>query len=153
MARLHPKYGTPHVSIIFQTVLTSVLIVASQVGSTVREAYLVLLDMTIAMNFIPFLYIFLAVPRLRLAEDGPEVVRIPGGRAGLWLTSGLGLGATLLTLTTSVIPPSDVTHPLLFEVKLWGGLFFFSAIGYLLFRRFGRDAAAASMAWSIVNTS
>src|SRR5579859_4187092 len=59
MSRLHPRHGTPAFAITFQAVLVSVFILASQAGATVREAYLILLDMTIVLNFLPFLYIFL----------------------------------------------------------------------------------------------
>jgi amino acid transporter len=141
MARLHPKYGTPHVAILFQTALTSGFIIASQAGSTVREAYLVMLDMTIVLNFIPFIYLFLALPLLRPAHDEPQVVRVPGGKRILWLVAILGLGATAVTLLTAVIPPPDVTSGWVFELKMWGGLILFSSIGYGIYRSY---RAAAS---------
>jgi amino acid transporter len=136
MARLHPRHGTPAFAIVFQTALVSVFIVASQAAATVREAYLVLLDMTIVLNFLPFIYIFLALPRLRRVGGEPEVVRVPGGRGALWTVALAGLGATLLTLVTAVIPPSDVTNPWLFEAKLWGGLAILSIVGYRLYAQF-----------------
>jgi amino acid transporter len=141
VARLHPRYGTPHVAVLVQTGLTTVLLVASQAGSTVREAYLVLLDMTIVMNFIPFLYIFLALPRLRPRGQESSVVRIPGGRPGLLLVSALGLLATVLTLVTAAIPPADIEQPWLFEAKLWGGLLLFSVVGWALFGTYQRRRA------------
>ncbi len=137
-ARLHPRHGSPHVAILVQTVVTTLFILASQLGSSVREAYLVLLDTTIILNFVPFLYLFLAVPLLRRERDEPGVVRIPGGLVGLWCVALAGLGATLLTLGTAVIPPPDVESPLVFEAKLWGGLGLFAAAGYALYRRFAR---------------
>lgn len=142
MARLHPKHGTPHVSVILQAVLTSVLIVASQMGSTVRDAYLVLLDMTIVQYFVPFLFLFAALPRLRKpGETG--VVRVPGGKAGLWIVTLFGLAATLATLITAVIPPPDVDRGV-FQLKLWGGLAAFTVIGWFLYWRFGRLARLRS---------
>lgn len=152
-AELHPRHGTPHLSIIIQSALTSVLIVLSQAGSSVREAYLVLLDMTIVMNFVPFLYIFLALPLLRRGEESATVALIPGGKVGLWATVALGVGATLLTMITAVIPQSDVGNPLVFEIKLWGGLAFFSGVGYLVFWRFSRAAKRASGASDIIKSS
>ena len=134
MARLHPRHGTPHVAILVQTVLASLFIVASQTGSTVREAYLILLDATIVLNFIPFLYIFLALPKLRPASDAPGVIRVPGGRATLWLVALAGFGITVVTLVSAVIPPPDVGSALVFEAKLWGGLIGFAAIGYGIYR-------------------
>lgn len=140
MARLHPKHGTPHVAILFQTAVISLFIVASQAGGTVREAYLVLVDMTIVLNFIPFIYIFLALPRARPEGPEPGVVRVPGGRAGLWLVALLGVSSTILTLLSAVVPPPDVASPWRFEVKLWGGLLLFAAIGYATYRTFRRKA-------------
>jgi amino acid transporter len=136
MSRLHPRHGTPAFAIVFQTVLVSVFILASQAGATVREAYLVLLDMTIVLNFLPFIYIFLALPRLRPRHEEPGVVRVPGGLGVLSVVALAGLGATLLTLVTAVIPPSDVTNPWLFEMKLWGGLAILSGVGYWLYARY-----------------
>ncbi|MBI4541796.1 MAG: amino acid permease [Gemmatimonadetes bacterium] len=146
LARLHPRYGTPHVAILVQAALCTVFIVLASVGSTVREAYLLVLDMTIFLTAVPFLYIFASLPRLRQeagALGAADVIRVPGGRAGMWAVVLLGLGATGLTLVTSTIPPSDVANPMLFEAKLWGGLAFFSLTGLLLFWRFSRGAPAA----------
>jgi amino acid transporter len=140
MARLHPKHGTPHVAILFQAALTSLFIIASQTGSTVREAYLILLDTTIVLNFIPFIYIFLALPLLRPERDEPGVIRVKGGKGTLWLVSGAGLLATLLTLVSAVVPPPDVASAWVFEGKLWGGLMVFSVIGYAIYRTYRRAA-------------
>ena len=136
MARLHPRHQTPHVAILVQTVLCSLVILASQAGARVHEAYLVLLDTTIVLNFIPFIYLFLALPRLRPAGDEPSVVRVPGGRGALTLVAYAGLAATVLTLLSAVIPPPDIANAALFELKLWGGLAAFSAVGYLIYRRY-----------------
>ncbi len=135
LARLHPRHGSPYVAILLQSVLTAVFIVASQSGSTVTEAYLVLLDMTIVLNFVPFIAIFLALPRLRGAGAEPGVVRVPGGRGVLWLVAGAGVATTLLTLLSAVIPGPDVQNPAIYEAKLWGGLGFFSVIGYVIYAR------------------
>jgi amino acid transporter len=136
MAKLHPRHDTPHVAILFQAALTSIFIVASQTGSTVREAYLVLLDTTIILNFIPFIYMFLALPLLRPATEEPGVVRVPGGKGMVWLVALAGLGATLLTLVSAVVPPPDVGNVWVFEGKLWGGLLAFSGVGYAIYRRY-----------------
>ncbi len=140
MATLHPRHGTPHVSVLVQAAVTSVLIVASQAGATVREAYLVLLDMTIVQYFVPFVFLFAALPVLRRA-GGADVVLVPGGRVGLYLASAAGLTATAATLATAVIPPPDVGTPAVFEAKLWGGLAFFTVTGWMLYRRFRPTSA------------
>lgn len=142
MSRLHPKYGTPYWSVILQAALTTILVVASQAGATVREAYLVMLDMTIIQYFVPFLFLFASLPRLRTGDDGAHVVRVPGGNAGLWAVTLLGLVATLATCVTAVIPPPDIGNTLLFELKLWGGLVLFTVMGYVLYWKFSGASRA-----------
>ena len=138
MSRLHPKYGTPYLSVWLQTIVTTVLVLASQAGATVREAYLVLLDMTIIQYFVPFLFLFASLPRLRAADDPATVVRVPGGRWGLIAVTALGLVATLGTCVTSAIPPHDITDTAQFHLKLWGGLVGFTLVGYALYAWFNR---------------
>lgn len=138
LAKVHPRHGSPYVAILVQSALTSLFIIASQTGSTVREAYLVLLDMTIVLNFVPFLLIFMATPRLRPPGEEPGVVRIPGGPRTLWAVALAGLASTLLTLVSSVVPGPDIDQPLVFEAKLWGGLLMFSVVGYLIYARYRR---------------
>ena len=137
MSKLHPRYATPYVSVWLQAVVTTVLVVASQAGASVREAYLMLLDMTIIQYFVPFVFLFASLPRLRRAADPAHVIRVPGGAAGLWAVTLLGLAATVGTCVTAVIPPPDVAHTFQFEAKLWGGLILFTALGYVLYWWFG----------------
>jgi glutamate:GABA antiporter len=120
MAALHPRYGTPHLAVIAQSVIATLLIVMSQTGTTVREAFLVLLDATVVLTFVPFLYIFLAVPR--------------GGRPFQWLVAAAGVLSTLAALASAVVPPPGV-RVVQFETRLWGGLAVFTIAGYLLYRR------------------
>jgi amino acid transporter len=123
------------VAILVQAGVASLFIVASHLGATVREAYLVVVDMTTVLTFLPYLYIFLSVPRLRLTGSEPGVVRIPGGRAGVWYVALAGGATTALSIATSLIPPSEVKNVALFEAKLLGGLAIFAAGGYVLYRR------------------
>ncbi len=111
-------------------------ILAAQLGGTVREAYLVLLDLTIILSFLPYLYIFLSVPRLRPAGGEPGVARLPGGRAGVWYVTLAGATTTVLSMAAAVIPTPDIHNTLLFELKIWGGLALFATVGYGLFRWF-----------------
>jgi amino acid transporter len=141
LGRTHPRHGTPYVAIYAQAGVTTAFLLAAQVGGTVREAYLVLLDLTIILSFLPYLYIFLAVPRLRPERPEPGVARLPGGRTGLWYVALAGSATTVLSMVAAVIPTPDIQNPLLFEVKIWGGLLLFGAAGYGLFRWFAPRAS------------
>jgi hypothetical protein len=60
--------------------------------------------------------------------ENKQAVLIPGGKIGVWLTSGLAFAVTFASIIFSIIPPGDSSNKLLFEVKVVG-----SSIGAVLF--------------------
>ena len=78
--RVHPKWGTPYVSLIVQAMCCVLFILLGQFGSTVHGAYQVLVSMTIITNFVPYLFMFAAMIRLQREPVEPGVVRVPGGK-------------------------------------------------------------------------
>ncbi|MGH9410079.1 MAG: APC family permease, partial [Vicinamibacterales bacterium] len=97
-ARLHPRYRTPHVALFVQALAASLIFLASlflTVGgrtTSIQDAYDILVNLTILIYFVPYLYLFAALVRLRPEEagGGPQTVRIPGGAAGTWTLAALG---------------------------------------------------------------
>jgi glutamate:GABA antiporter len=123
LGRLHPRYDTPHVALIVQGALTSLMLVAALSGSTIHEAYIILIDMTAIMSLLPLLYIMLAFPVLRHRDarlvGGSK--RLPLGMMVCWVTGLTGFAVTLLAIVTSMIPPEGDKHPGLFLLKVLGG--------------------------------
>ena len=78
--RVHPKWGTPAVSLVTQAVCCMVFILMGQAGSTVRGAYQFLVTMTIITNFGPYLFMFAAMIRLQREPVEPGVITVPGGK-------------------------------------------------------------------------
>lgn len=135
LGKVHPKYGTPHVSLIWQGIFSSAFILMSVVGATVEEAYMVLIDATLVLYFIPYLYMFAAVIKLRNRDgDKAEVIQIPGGRWGLYLAVAAGLFSTAVSIIFSLIPGPEVASPALFVAKVAGGSAAFVLIGVALYR-------------------
>ena len=142
LGRVHPKWGTPHVALIVQGVVATLLLLAAVAGSTVEEAYIVLLDMTIILYFIPFLYLFAILPSARsrkLGEDG-GVLRVPAGRIGVWTVTVLGFGATTLSIILAMIPPEGTQAPGLFTAKIIKRTIIFLAAGLLFYFRGSKKA-------------
>jgi amino acid transporter len=135
IAELHPRHRTPHKAILLQAAVTG-LILAATAGERLREAYSLLLTATTILTLVPFLYLFLAFPRLRPGASEPHVVRAPGGRRTLRALAFSGFGATLVALASQVIPQPDAGDPWRHEAKLWGGLLVLGALGMALYRRF-----------------
>jgi len=134
LGNTHPKWGTPYVALLVQGVLVTVLMLAAVAGSTVEEAYVMLLDMCIVLYFVPFLYMFVALPVLRIKARGNNegVSLVPFGGLGPWLFGGLGFAATLLSVILALIPPAGSENPGLFILKVGGGciLFIVGGLGF-----------------------
>jgi amino acid transporter len=137
LGRIHPKWGTPYVALIVQGVVVSLLMMAAVTDSTIEEAYIMLLDMSIILYFIPFLYMFAALPVLRRKAGGDNegISLVPFGGVGPWLFGGLGFAATALSVGLALIPPAGTANPQLFVLKVGGGCFLFLAVGLLFYFR------------------
>jgi amino acid transporter len=142
LGKIHPKYGTPHIALVTQGAVVTLLMLAAVTDSTIEQAYIMLLDMTIILYFIPFLYMFAALPVLRKRAAGKNdgVALVPGGNVGLWLCSGLGFAATLLSVILSMIPPDETPDPGMFMLKVVGGCLLFIVVGLIFYYRNRRPA-------------
>ncbi len=131
LGRMHPKYGSPHVALYTQGVIVTLLMMAAVTESTIEEAYILLLDMTIILYFIPFLYMFAALPVLRRKAAGSDgnVRHVPFGAFGPWLFGGLGFAATALSVGLAMLPPEGTSNPGLFVAKIAGGCLLFIGAG------------------------
>jgi amino acid transporter len=127
LGRVHPKWHSPHVALGTCAVLTALLTIVSLMGSSVAEAYQVLLKSAVIIQLIPFVYLFLALIRTR---DIVAAARAAGF---------VGLTATLVSLVAAFLPTSDVTGVVLFELKLIVGVAVPTSVGWLLFKRSRRE--------------
>ena len=117
-ARLHPRWHTPHVSILTQGVLSTLLLLLMELGENLRAAYQILVDMVVIATLIPFVYIF---------ATGFKFGRRWAGVAG----AALSLAAVIL----SAVPPPGVASVWLFELKVVGGTIILALLGRVIFIR------------------
>jgi glutamate:GABA antiporter len=118
--RVHPRYGSPHVSLLVQAAVAAVFILLGQAGTTVRGAYDVLVSMSIISYFIPYLFIFSALIRLQRVPAGPAVIRVPGGRGVAVGVGVIGVLTTSLSILLALIPPEDEPKQALAVTKVAG---------------------------------
>jgi amino acid transporter len=112
-ARLHPRFETPHVSLLWQAGISSGIALLALAGSTVSEAYRVLNDATTVLYFVPYLYLFAAHFRGTLLA--------PGRRFARRLPASLGFLSTLLAVLLAVLPPPAASNPGGHLAKVLGG--------------------------------
>ncbi len=117
--RVHPRYGTPYVSLLVQAVAATLFLLMAQLGESVTAAYQIMVDMMVIATFIPFVYIFCA-----------------GFRFANRIAAVSGLAVTLIAIALSAVPPPEAASAVIFEIKVVGGSVFFMLLGWLVFKRY-----------------
>jgi glutamate:GABA antiporter len=149
-AALHARYRTPHVALIIQAAAASVLFLASvfvSIGggeTTVQESYDILVNLTILMYFIPYLYLFCAWVQLRRRDSGadPDSITIAKSLPAVWLVATCGFLATFVAIALVFVPPPDTENVFNFEANVIGQSLLLIAVG-LAFYLWARQPAAS----------
>ena len=116
--RVHPRWGTPYVSILALGLVATLLLVVYQLGDTLRVAYDELVSLMVITGFLPYLYIFGSA-----------------WKAGKRLSAVSGGAITALAMFCAVVPPAEITNVWLFEGKLAGGTVAVVVSAWLVYRR------------------
>jgi len=127
LGRVHPQWNSPHIALATCAVVAGVFTALSLVGSSVAEAYQVLLKAAVVIQLIPFVYLFLAL------------ARTVGAHAAARIAGVIGLVTTVFGLAAAFLPTSEVTSVALFETKLIVGVAGPTALGWFLFKRAQRS--------------
>ncbi len=130
--RVHPKYGSPYVAVIVQAIIASLFVVMSFAGATVQEAYLILLDTTLLVYFLPYVYLFAAYAVIRSRGDAAKSDFLKS-RLAATLAGVAGLLTTLAAMAMALVPPEETTSAWLFEAKVIGGFLAFVVVGAVLY--------------------
>ncbi len=118
--RLHPKWGTPYVSLLIQAAIAFVFVLLGQAGTTVKGAYDVLVSMSVIAYFIPYLLMFAALPKLD-----------PRPASKLW--GALGFLTTTISIVLAAIPAADDPNKTLAVTKTIGLTLLMLGIGSLIY--------------------
>lgn len=123
--QVHPKWQTPHISILTLGLLASALLVLLQIGDTVRAAYDTIVSLMVVVGFIPFVYIFGSA-----WKAGHRVAAITGG------------SVTLLAILSGLVPAGGVTNVWLFEGKILAGTAAALVSGWMIYRRNAAESSS-----------
>ena len=135
-SRLHTRYKTPINSILFVSVITLTIDVASQIGAGIQEAFQLVDNASNIFYGIVYASMF-AIPLF-----GAASIRTP---APIWLRIAAlcGFGVSLLTIFYTVYPIIDVPNPLVFGTKVATVGVIANAIGVAIFVRGARARRSA----------
>jgi len=134
--RVHPRWRTPYVAILAQAALATLFLLLGVLGkgTTVETAFLILLDMSLLLYFIPYVYLFACHLKHR-RRAGPAGAVVPVGRGVATLVGLSGMLVTVCAMTVSTIPPPDTAEPRLFVTKVVGGTLLLVAVGGAIYWR------------------
>lgn len=127
-ARVHPRWGTPYLSILALGGVATFLLVVFQIGDTMRAAYDELVSLMVITGFLPYLYIFGS-----------------GWKAGKRLSALSGWAITMMAIVCSVVPTEAISSIWLFEAKLAAGTLAVVASAWLVYRRGANPRATQSL--------
>ena len=116
--KVHPRWGTPHISILVFGVVASFLLIIFQIGDTMRAAYQEIVSLMVITGFLPYVYIFGSA-----------------WKAGTRLSALSGWAVTALALLCSIIPTSEIGSVWLFEGKLALATAVVIASAWVVYRR------------------
>lgn len=121
----HTKYNTPHIALIVQGVASSVVIIVAAIGSTVGDMYLFLLQTTVVLQLIPYVYMFASLIKVRATY---------GNSGGFFKSKIITLAAgiiggcmTVFGIAFAFVPAESVSSILIYELKL-----IFSCVGFII---------------------
>jgi glutamate:GABA antiporter len=119
--RVHPRWHTPHQSILILGGVSTLLLVAMQVGDTLRAAYQALVSLTVIGGMLPFIYLFGS-----------------SWKAGNRISALSGWAVTIVAILCSVVPTAETENVWLFEGKLAAGTLGVIGSAWVVYRRRSR---------------
>ena len=144
--KIHPRWKTPWISILIQAGISAVILIVSQLGSSVIAAYQFLVSMSVILYFIPFLYMYAAAIKLAYRPDrrgDAEAVLVPGGKAGIWIAGSIAFLITLGSMIVAGISPDGGGSRWIYLIKVVVSTVVFIGFGLILYWRGARKKAKA----------
>lgn len=132
------RHGAPVVLLVVQGLIFTLLSSLFIIVDSINAAYWMLSALCAQMALLVYIFMFSAAIKLRYSRPHQTgAYKIPGGKIGIWLVSGVGLLSCLTTLLIGFVPPSQIAiHNVdLFEGFLVTGLVVFVMIPWFLSKK------------------
>jgi amino acid transporter len=136
--RVHPRYGTPHIAIIGFAAFSSALIAMSFIGkTTVKEAYVTLLDLAVVLQMISYLYLYASLARIAFSKSATRLC----GTGWTRFAAIAGLISTVVGMVVAFVPSRQVNSVWQFELKMLLTCALFLGLAIALFVYYSRRQA------------
>ena len=136
------EHGMPTRILVIQGVISSLLALVVLFMPTISGAFWIMSALTAQLYMIMYLFMFAAAIKLRYSQPNKErPYRVPGGKLGMWIVSGIAFLTALFAIIVGFIPTSGVRaagpgHVILYVGFLFFGSLFFMAVPIALYHKY-----------------
>lgn len=119
------RFHAPHVMLIYQALIVSLLTAAFLFMPSVNGAYWLLTALAAQLYMMMYLMMFITAIALKIKSPNTHrLFAIPGGLKGMIIVAGAGILGTVVTLVVSFFPPDNINVGSLarYESLLMSGL-------------------------------
>ncbi|MBD3379617.1 MAG: amino acid permease [Candidatus Omnitrophica bacterium] len=139
LARTNDNGMPTHILIVQGMIVTAVTLVYLLMPN-VSSAFFLLTALTAILYLIMYIMLFITAIRLRyLCPEVHRTYKVPGGNAGMWIVSGVGILGAIFAITVGFFPPAQLTvgSPAFYVLFLTAGTVLFAGAPLLihLFKR------------------
>ncbi len=127
------KNDMPVRILVIQAIISSLLSTAVLFMPTISNAFWIMSALTAQLYMIMYLFMFAAAIRLRYSQpDKVRPYRIPGGKAGIWIISGIAFLTSLASIFCGFIPPSNVISDGTGAIAMYIGFLFVGSLFFVI---------------------
>ena len=116
------KRGMPAALLIAQAIIVTIFSFVFLIMPNVSSAYWTLNVLAVELYLLMYILLFAAGIKLKYSHPNtPRAYKVPGGKIGMWIASGVGILGCSLTFLVSLMPPNFYTGSTLFYVLFLSG--------------------------------
>jgi amino acid transporter len=148
--RIHSRWKTPYVALIFYGLAGILFGLLSQAGTSVKSTYDLLVSMSLITYFIPYLFVFAAMIRLQSRPATAGALRLPGGKRVAISLACVGFFSTTAAIILSAFPGEHEYNPGLALFKIVAMTLVVLLAGMAVYLRGQRSISRAALAGEVV---
>jgi amino acid transporter len=148
--RIHPRWKTPYVALIFYGLAGILFGLLSQAGTSVRSTYDLLVSMSLITYFIPYLFVFAAMIRLQSRPAPADAIRLPGGKRVAIPLACVGFFSTTAAIILAAFPGEHEYNPGVALFKIVAMTLVVLLAGMAVYLRGQRSISRAALAGEAV---
>ena len=148
--RIHSRWKTPYVALIFYGLAGILFGVLSQAGTSVKSTYDLLVSMSLITYFIPYLFVFAAMIRLQSRPAPADAIRLPGGKRVAIPLACVGFFSTTAAIILAAFPGEHEYNPGVALFKIVAMTLVVLLAGMAVYLRGQRSISRAALAGEVV---